>query len=186
MTILWCRWKWRTFNLDSTKLLLISACIVFVRNMAHFIFDLQDVSAIVRVDSNAVLNLNLDRQGPAGSSSDSLVQCLRPADPNLFWHFLFSQSFSQINDLCFTWPSHLYFFGTLEKYMHPVGISVFKSYLSVALADFIPTNTSVTVDSHFLWDAVKGCIRNQSISLSSDLNKTWNQEIQALESQLAS
>lgn len=46
----------------------------------------------------------------------------------------------------------------------------FKPELEAELDEFIKINSSSADDSRVLWDAVKGCIRNKTISFASILN----------------
>ncbi len=49
---------------------------------------------------------------------------------------------------------------------------------------FIEVNTGSVNDPRFLWDAIKGCIRDSSISFASHLNKSRLNTICSLETRL--
>lgn len=61
----------------------------------------------------------------------------------------------------------------------------FLKHLREDLQDFININSGSVDDPRFMWEAVKGCIRNVTISFSSKLNKTRKQRIESLENEIA-
>lgn len=61
----------------------------------------------------------------------------------------------------------------------------FCTFLKEKLNFFIDVNAGSVDDPRFLWDAIKGCIRDSSISFSSHLNKSRLKKITELENALA-
>ena len=62
---------------------------------------------------------------------------------------------------------------------------IFIRELEAELEEFIKINGPSVDDPRVLWDAVKGCIRNKTISFASNLNKSKKHRINCLESEIA-
>ncbi len=62
---------------------------------------------------------------------------------------------------------------------------IFKQELIDELNDFININMASVDDPRVLWDAVKGCIRNKTISFASHLNKARKRRTEFLETEIA-
>ncbi len=60
----------------------------------------------------------------------------------------------------------------------------FCTFLKEKLNTFIDVNAGSVDDPRFLWDAIKGCIRDSSISFSAHLNKSRLNKITDLENTL--
>lgn len=63
--------------------------------------------------------------------------------------------------------------------------NIFLGELKAELDEFIKINSPSVNDPRVLWDAVKGCIRNKTISFASNLNKSKKHCINCLESEIA-
>lgn len=63
--------------------------------------------------------------------------------------------------------------------------NVFITELEAELKDFIFINSASVDDPRALWDAIKGCIRNKTVSFASNLNKNRKRRIDFLETEIA-
>lgn len=62
---------------------------------------------------------------------------------------------------------------------------IFKNELREELDFFISVNKPSVSDPRILWEVVKGCIRNKTISFASRLNKEKNNRVHLLETEIA-
>lgn len=61
---------------------------------------------------------------------------------------------------------------------------MFVTELEAELKDVIHINSASVDDPRVLWDAIKGCIRNKTVSFASNLNKNRKRRIDFVETEI--